>query len=335
MSPGERLTRIAARAPVPAVAVAVFDRDRVLASVVHGIADLTTGRPAAEDCWWDLASLTKVLVTLPEVLDHVPLDRPLETLWPRAAGLPVGRATAADLLSYRAGLPATVPFFKTLSGRDTIVDAALRTPLSAPGPVYSDLGSIILGALVEERTGTPLPELARRRTGLRMGGRFAPAVATERCPWRGRLVVGEVHDENAAAMGGVAGHAGAFGTLALVTAAAQDWLAGRTGSPAAHDCWAAGRTGSPAAHDCWAAGGTGDRYGLGWWLPPTRGLGGPSPGADSYGLSGFVGNRIWLEPSRGYGVVVLSNRVHPARGDRGPFNAWCDTLLTALPRLVG
>ncbi|MGI5242593.1 serine hydrolase domain-containing protein [Dactylosporangium sp. CA-139066] len=306
------VTGRARRAPMPAVAVAVFDRERVLAEVVHGVADLTTGRPATADCWWDLASLTKVLVTLPEVLSlAVRRDAPIAQLWPRAAGRPAGRATIDDLLAHRSGLPPDAPFYRTRRGA-AIVDAALDTAPSRAEAAYSDLGYIILGALVEDLTGASLPALAARRTGLRFatGAPLEPAVATERCPWRGRLIVGEVHDENASAMGGAAGHAGAFGTLALVTAAARPLL------------------GPPPP--CLAENGAGERFAAGWWLYPTRGIGGPRAGADGFGASGFVGNRIWFEPARGYGVVVLSNRVHPVRGDRAPFAAWTADLLAAI-----
>ncbi|WP_433044572.1 serine hydrolase domain-containing protein [Dactylosporangium sp. CS-033363] len=298
------LDDLAARAPVPAVAIAVFDRSAVRASVVHGIADLTTGRPATRDCWWDLASLTKVLVTLPAVLAlGLPRDRPIGELWPRAAGRAAGRATLDDLLAHRAGLPATARFYATLRG-PAIVDAALDTAPGEPGPVYSDLGYIILGALVEDLTGRELDG-----AGLTLGGPVAPAVATEDCPWRGRLVSGEVHDENASAMGGHGGHAGAFGTLDLVTAAAQ-------------------RAFGPAP-ECLAENAAGERFAAGWWLHPARGIGGRGAGTDGYGASGFVGNRLWFEPSRGYGLLVLSNRVHPRRGDRAPFSAWCDELFAA------
>jgi CubicO group peptidase (beta-lactamase class C family) len=85
-----------------------------------------------------------------------------------------------------------------------------------------------------------------------------------------------------------------------------------------------------AARRCWSTGPGDVRFGLGWWLPPTGGLGGPAAGPDGYGASGFVGNRLWFEPGRGYGVLVLSNRIHPARGDRAPFAAWCDRLMAAV-----
>ena len=312
-------------APMPAVGVSVFRAGELLAEQVTGIADLSTGRPAGADDWWDLASLTKVLVTLPEVLaladrSRLRLDEPLATCWPRAEGRPVGALSAADLLSHRAGLPASVEFFRSMSGPAEIVDAALTLPAGRADAVYSDVGFILLGALVQDLTGTPLPTLAERRSGLRMGRAPGPAVATERCPWRGRLIVGEVHDENAAAMGGAAGHAGGFGTLRLVTAAAQAWLGDRVVSAEAHR----------SARRCWSTDRAGGRFGLGWWLTPTRGLGGPVAGPGGYGCSGFVGNRVWLEPEHGYGVVILSNRIHPVRGDRGPFAAWCDDLLTAV-----
>jgi CubicO group peptidase (beta-lactamase class C family) len=315
-------------APMPAVGVSVFDRERVLVSTVSGVADLTSGRPVEPDDWWDLASLTKVLVTLPEVLSlaadgRLDLDRPLGTVWPAAAGRPVGVATTRQLLAHDAGLPATLPLFRTWAGRDAVVSAALAAELERPpgsGAVYSDIGFLLLGEVVREFAGADLPELAGARTGLRFAPLPGSAVATERCAWRGRLITGEVHDENAAAMGGVAGHAGAFGTLALVTAAARAWFADAVLPAASHR----------AARACWSTNADGERFGLGWWLTPTRGLGGTVAGPRGYGCSGFVGNRIWLEPDRGYGVVVLSNRVHPLRGDREPFAAWCERLLAAL-----
>ncbi len=306
-----------ARVPAPAVAVSVFDAGGVLFECVRGTADLTTGRPAAADDWWDLASLTKVLVTLPEVLaladeGRLDLDEPLDGGW-----------TARQLLSHSSGLPPVVDFYRTLRGRDAILEAVRGiAPQRPPGgaAAYSDLGFLLLGELVRQLRGESLAGLAPRRTGLRFAPLPGPAVATERCPWRGRLISGEVHDENAWAMGGTAGHAGAFGTLGLVTEAARAWFTDAVLSPSLH----------AQARRCWAGNPQGERFGLGWWLTPTRGLGGPSAGPNSYGASGFVGNRVWFEPDRGYGVVVLSNRVHPTRGDRAPFAAWTHELFQRL-----
>ncbi|GAA2363119.1 esterase [Catellatospora methionotrophica] len=319
----DEIRRLMAAAPMPAVAVSVFDRTATRFSEVTGTADRTTGRPVGSDDWWDLASVTKTLVTLPEVLAHLDLDRPLADVWARADGHPVGRATVAQLLSHQAGLPAVRQFFRTAATRDEIVAQAVATPLARePGgeAEYSDLGFLLLGEAVQDHTGVSLDELARRRSGLRFGPVPGSAVATEQCAWRGRLVVGEVHDENAYAMGGVAGQAGGFGTLAQVTAAAQSWLAGTVLPAHLHR----------AATRCWAENSADERFGLGWWLPPTRGIGGHHAGVDSYGCSGFVGNRIWLEPARDYGVVILSNRVHPSRDHPEPFRDWCATLLDTI-----
>jgi len=317
------LTPLLARAPMPAVGVSVFDRQDLLFSDVHGVADLTTGRPVARADWWDLASLTKTLVTLPEVLARFELDARLSDVWLRAADAPVGDATVRELLSHTAGLPATVPLYRTSRTRADLVSAALGTSLERrPGgeAVYSDLGFLLLGEAVAEQAGQSLDSLAQRRSGLRFGPLTEPVAATEYCLWRDRLIVGEVHDENAYAMDGIAGHAGAFGTLELVTEAARAWFADRVLPEESH------RT----ARSCQATNAVGERFGLGWWLTPTRGLGGPAAGSNSYGCSGFVGHRIWFEPDRGYGVVILSNRIHPYRDTREPFAAWCSQLLAAL-----
>lgn len=316
----DEIRHLMAAAPMPAVAVSVFDRKATRFSAATGTADLTTGRPIGPHDWWDLASVTKTLVTLPEVLAHLDLDSPLADAWSPARGHPVGRATVAQLLSHQAGLPAVRQFFRTATTRNEILAQAVATPLvrePGSGAEYSDLGFLLLGEAVQDHTGLSLADLAQRRSGLSFGPAPGPAVATELCAWRGRLVVGEAHDENAYAMGGIAGQAGAFGTLAQVTAAAQAWLAGTVLPAHLHR----------AATRCWAQNTSDERFGLGWWLPPTRGIGGPSAGPDSFGCSGFVGNRIWLEPARDYGVVVLSNRVHPSREHPELFREWCATLL--------
>ncbi|MEV4518011.1 serine hydrolase domain-containing protein [Dactylosporangium sp. NPDC049525] len=319
----DRTAALMEQAPVPAAGLSVFDRSGMLFRHVRGIADLITGRAVTADDWWDLASLTKVLVTLPRVLSlcdagRLDLDRPLGEQWDRAAGSPVGAASVRQLLAHNGGVRPIVEFFRFAQGRDAIVDAALATPLDRPpggAAAYSDLGYLLLGELVRELE-VPIPS-----PGLRYAPLPGPAVATEQCRWRGRLISGEVHDENAWAMGGQSGHAGAFGTLDLVTAAARAWLADEVVSPALHE----------QARQQWAGNSHGERFGLGWWLNPTRDVAGPSAGPHSYGATGFVGNRVWFEPDRGYGVVLLSNRVHPVRdGDLGPFRAWTHRLFAAI-----
>jgi hypothetical protein len=109
-----------------------------------------------------------------------------------------------------------------------------------------------------------------------MGRARGPCAATEDCQWRHRLIDGEVRDENAWAMGGVAGHAGAFGALHLVSSAARAWLAARVVSAGLH----------AAAQSCSSVGADTGRFGLGWWLTPMRQLGGPDAGVDGSGSSG-------------------------------------------------
>jgi CubicO group peptidase (beta-lactamase class C family) len=319
----DRTSALLEQAPVPAAALSVLDRGGVLFRQVRGVADLTTGRPATAEDWWDLASLTKVLITLPQVLrlcdaGRLDLDRPLGEQWARAAGSPVGAATVRQVLAHNAGLRPIVEFFRFARGREAVVDAALANPLERPpggAAAYNDQGYLLLGELARELE-VPVPA-----QGLRYAPLPGPAVATEQCPLRRRLISGEVHDENAWAMGGRSGHAGAFGTLDQVSAAARAWLADEVVSPALHE----------QARRCWASNGDGERFGLGWWLTPTRDVAGPSAGPRSYGATGFVGNRVWFEPDRGYGVVLLSNRIHPTRGGDVPgFKAWTHRLFTAI-----
>ena len=314
---------------MPGVAVAVFDvADRGI-TVARGLADATLDEPLTLDHVWDLASLTKTLVTLPEVLaladdGVIDLDVPLDRRWPRSVGSVVGTATPADLLSYRAGLPASGDFFHAEGlSRDDRVALVLATERVRPArtdAVYSDIGLIALGEMVRDLREEGLSDLARRRSGLEFRQKQGPFVATEICPWRGRLIKGEVHDENAAALEGVAGHAGAFGTLSQVVDAVRAWWRCEVVSPSSHQRAMLQHSVSPE----------GERYGLAWRLAGPVGLGGSMPGPDGWGISGFVGHRVWVEPRRGYGVVILSNRIHPHRGDRGPFDRWCVALLDDL-----
>jgi CubicO group peptidase (beta-lactamase class C family) len=318
--------------PMPGCALAVLLREGPDVVEFAGVEALPAGEPVDAGTWWDLASLTKVLVTLPEVLaladdGLLDLQIPLGRQWHRLQDRALGTATPADLLSFRAGLPAWLPFHERAGTPAEALEAVLSTsPLRPPGgkAEYSDIGFAVLGQVVQDLRDQPLSELARRRSGLVFGPIGGHVAATERCGWRGRLLRGEVHDENAAALGGVAGHAGAFGTCTQVVGEVRRWA----WDPARHP-W------RDRATRLWSVGDDGGRYGLGWWLPPTRDLGGSRPGPDSFGASGFTGNRIWVEPARGYAVVVLSNRVHPERGDREPFQRWCSGLLDELGDALG
>ncbi|MGH7232923.1 MAG: serine hydrolase domain-containing protein, partial [Nitrospiraceae bacterium] len=185
--------------------------------------------------------------------------------------------------------------------------------------LYSDLGFILLGLLVERLTGRSLAAFCRERVydpiGVRslrfMNGRndeepMALVAATEDDPWRGRILQAEVHDENAYALGGVAGHAGLFGTATGVAAITGLWLEncrGKTGFllPDLVRRFVS-RQATP-----------GSSWGLGWDTPSPPSSSGRHFSSRAFGHLGFTGTSIWIDPRCDLEVVLLSNRVHPTR----------------------
>ncbi|MFC4638330.1 serine hydrolase domain-containing protein [Deinococcus hohokamensis] len=304
----EELLRAAVAAGLPGAALGVVDSAGRTATFLHGHAALHPA-PEALDAgmWWDLASLTKPLFTARQVLraaeeGRLDLDDPLsahlpDLAWMQGSALP--NRTLRQLLTHTAGLPAWSPLY-TWGDAATIRARLLQEPwtVTEPGEVlYSDLGYLLLGRVLERVYGQPLREFA-----LPDGLTFAPepgrSVATEHCAWRERVLRGETHDENAGALGGVAGHAGLFGTLDGVLAQAGALLRGGWLSEAAQA--AATRTHAPGrtlafvqAQPAWSGGAL------------------ASPGA--YGHTGFTGTGLWVDPARGLAWVLLTNRVHPSR----------------------
>ncbi|PYE54149.1 serine hydrolase domain-containing protein [Deinococcus yavapaiensis] len=298
--------------PMPAVAAAVVTPNGILREEYLGVASLDTNELLTANHAFDLASLTKVLVTLPEVLrllerGRLSLQDPLSLHLPEAGWMvepSVGTAKIAHLLAHTSGLPAWAPLYTHPTDRATLLARVLQTPLeAAPGErlLYSDLGFMLLGLLTERLTGRALDELAEER-GFVTYRPSGPTVATERCPWRGRVLNGEVHDENAYALGGVSGHAGAFGTLRDVARAAQAWLTDLVSEP----------TRSLVARP-WSHEANGCPRGLGWILGHPTCSGGDLASPQAFGHTGFTGTSVWIEPQRGYAVVLLTNRVHPTR----------------------
>lgn len=247
--------------------------------------------------------MTKVLATRPALLDladngMIDLDIPLGLQWDRAAGTPVGAATPAELMSYRGGFPSQIDLrtFQAATPEGLIEAVLAIEPVTdSAQSVYSDVGFLALGMAVADLGGSPLDVAVSRRGPLRFVRQGqplpGPAVATENCPWRRRLVVGTVHDENAHLLGGVAGHAGAFGTIGGVA----EVVAGVLCNP-------------------------GNRLGLGW----------RSLGDKKFGATGFVGNVIRFAPQADRAVAILTNRVHPVRKDRTVFNEWVKEVAAAV-----
>ena len=164
-------------------------------------------------------------------------------------------------------------------------------------PVYSDVNFILLGIAVERITGKPLSAWPLG-PGLSYGPPPGPAVATEFCTWRNRILKGEVHDENAAALGGAPGHAGLFGTVDGVLGFARALMAGEVLSPASMRLI---RT-SQFHHRT-----------HGWELPYGGWSGGEACSRSTIGHTGFTGTGLWVDFERGMAWTLLTNRVHPTR----------------------
>jgi CubicO group peptidase (beta-lactamase class C family) len=273
--------------------------------------DAAASRPMTADTVFDLASLTKVVATTPCLLrlaawGEVGLDEPVRRYLPGFTGK--DQVTARHLLSHTSGLPSQRRYYRHLHDPAAIRAAALAEPLAAqPGTVfcYSDAGFIVLGELAAAVAGCGLDQLVQDLVcaplGL-AGTRYLPP-ATDRIaatePADGVAKVGVVHDENAAALGGVAGHAGLFGTAADLAHYAATWVQGD---------WPA------EALRCQTEG-LGGRRGLGWGLRgdpwDNMGDGWPASGA---GHTGFTGTSLSIDPASGLWAVLLTNAVHFGRG---------------------
>lgn len=288
---------------------------------------------------FDLASLTKPLATTALAMrlvadGRLDLEAPLSRYWPELVGRPLAEVTPTLLLAHCSGLPAWFPFYELIRARDLSFAAArrfvlqqvLRTPLeSAPGTraVYSDLGFIVLGALLERLGGARLHVLAKRELYRPLGLTHTcfvdlalplarrpklPFVPTERCPWRGERLCGTVHDDNTHTLGGVAGHAGLFASAYDVHILARELVAAEAGERSIFErdvvrhFWRA----RPLRSASWA---------LGWDRPAADGKGsaGRLASPRCVGHLGFTGTSLWIDLSRRAWVVFLSNRVHAGR----------------------
>lgn len=278
---------------------------------------------------YDLASLTKVValttVTMFAVADgRVRLDDPVQRYLPEFQGPGKARVTVRHLLTHSSGLPAHRALWREAAGRDSAFALVARTPLDTlPGVrmVYSDLGAILLTRIVERSYGQPIDQLFRRLVAKPLGlasTRYLPprswldrVAPTERDPWRGRLVHGEVHDENAAFLGGVSGHAGLFSNAAdLLTFG--EWLLGRKKPSLARP----GPTLDTAVVQAFTHRQDlvpGSSRALGWDTPSSGSSAGTRLSSESFGHTGFTGTSIWIDPTRDLVVVLLSNRVNPTR----------------------
>lgn len=295
--------------------------------------------PVSNTTAFDLASLTKPLATT-LLLAAMKKEKKLEFSQPVAVffkKVPDDKEaiTIRQLLSHSSGLPAHRPFYEGLQKKEDgtarqhemerliLAEPLLYTPGSRS--IYSDLGFLLLGFLVEKQSGKKIDDLFRERItdplGLsekiffnRIGQiRAASYAATENCPWRGRVLSGEVSDENCFALGGVAGHAGLFGSidgvLALVETIHDAWQGESTHPAIAGNDLKMLLTRQAVPGSTWA---------LGFDTPSARNSSSGLYFSDaSVGHLGFTGTSFWIDPVRHLCVVLLTNRVHPSRENPG------------------
>ena len=279
--------------------------------------------PATIDTVFDLASLTKALATTTLVMQAVDagalrLDDTVGRWLDEWRGADRSTVTVADLLEHAGGLTTHLSFFRDHQGRAEFQHTICTLPLEYPPrsrSVYSDLGFVLLGFLVADATGVgidhQLDQLARR---LSLGDmRYRPPAAwrhrtapTEVDRWRGRLLRGEVHDENGWALGGVAGHTGLFGTAPAVGRFARALLETLDGAM---------RLATPATLARFLQPSTvpASSRALGWDTMLVTSSCGHRLSPDAIGHTGFTGTSLWIDPQQNLYVVLLTNRVYPTR----------------------
>jgi beta-N-acetylhexosaminidase len=285
---------------------------------------------------YDMASLTKVIVTTTSVMilvqqKRLDLDTPVARYLPEWSAAeksdpdPTWRArvTIRNLLLHDSGLPAHRDFYKQARGYDAVLAGVLAEPLvHQPGTQveYSDLGFILLGEIVQRLTGVTLDEYAEQHIFAPLGmntSQFKPprkawaAIApTENdLDFRKRLMQGEVHDENAWAMGGVSGHAGLFSTAGDTAIFAQMTLNG--GIYAHHRVLTRATIQEFTARQ--AIGDSARK--LGWDAVTQPSSSGHYFSSNSFGHTGFTGTSLWIDPDRDLFVILLTNRVNPTRAN--------------------
>jgi beta-N-acetylhexosaminidase len=291
------------------------------------------GAPAVKaDTIYDLASLTKVIVTTTAaaiLVDEGRLDvmRPVSAFVPTFRGGTKDRVTVENLLTHSSGLDWWMPLYAGGQDREAMLKRIVASELKyEPGTksVYSDLGELLLGEVVQRVAGEPLDSFGRRRILDPLGMKdtlFRPPrellqriAPTERFPdeprdnpRHGKLVHGEVHDENAYALGGVAAHAGLFGTAPDLARFAQMLL---NGGVYDHQRIVARPTLERFTRRAAVPGST---RAWGWDTPGDNNSAGSLLSAHAFGHTGFTGTSMWIDPDRKLFIILLTNRVHPTR----------------------
>jgi CubicO group peptidase (beta-lactamase class C family) len=313
----------------PGAVVVIGRRDSIMYARGYGRFTWSPASPVPDpdSTLWDVASITKVVSTASIAMRLVDrgkldLDAPVRRYLPRFSGSLKNDVTVRMLLDHTSGLKSYVPFYlKAHGSRARAVSLLYAQPLvRAPGDSaeYSDLNALLLGLIDEKVGAAPLDQLARRevfeplrltqtmyRPPVRLKRRIAPSGI-----WRGQPVPGDVNDQNAVAMGGVAGHAGVFSTGMDLARYAQVWLRDGLGPT--------GQWVSPETVRRFLVKGprSGSRL-LGWDTPEAKpdepSVFGSLVSDGSYGHTGFTGTELWVDPARDLFLVFLTNRAFDPR----------------------
>ena len=337
----------------PGAVLQVQADNQAVFNQAYGSADLFCGRTMTVDTFFDLASLTKPLATVLGVMLLVQrgvldLDQLCGDILPDAPGSDKAGITVRQLLNHSSGLPPWRPYFLRLRNMpmgirmETMRRWVLTEPLTAkPGQRsdYSDLGFMLLQWIVETVSGKALDQLVEKEIYSPLGiddlffkdststdthkGAYA---ATQLCPWRNKLMVGQVDDDNAYVTGGVGGHAGLFGTADAVCRLLQMLLDADGGDYGLFSPKLV-RTFFEAPQD--------QRWALGFDTPsPLGSSAGHYFPSQSVGHLGFTGTSFWMHRAKGIIVVLLTNRVHPWRFNPG-IKAFRPQLHDAVMRALG
>jgi CubicO group peptidase (beta-lactamase class C family) len=309
------------------IAIAVGRWGRLVHLRGYGAIDWAPGSPAVTDSTlFDLASITKVVATttaaaMLEERGALDLDQRIAWYLPGIADTAKQRITVRQVLTHRAGFEAFAPLYREFRGREQYLRQIDARPLRYPTgtrTIYSDWDLVLAGLLVERLTGQPLDAwtaehvfapLGMRDTRFRPDASLRPRVAaTEVDSARGHIW-GEVHDPNAWAMGGVAGHAGLFGSARDLAVFAQMLLNGGE--------YGGVRILRPETVARWTTPGYArSSRALGWDTPSRNSSAGRFFGPRSFGHTGYTGTSIWVDPERGLFVVLLTNRVNPTAANQ-------------------
>lgn len=324
-------TQVDSAFPGAVVAVGRHGRLALLASVGHYAAN--DPRPLGPGTIYDLASLTKVIALTSECIllvdrGKMDLDAPVQRYLPEFVGPMKDQVTIRHLLTHSAGLAADLPLWDSTRTRAKALAMVDTSPLlSPPGTqfVYSDLSAIVLMQVVERITGQSFDKVLEQDVfgPLDMlSTRFVPPKAWRHhiAPtevdtfFRHRLLIGEVHDESAARLGGVSGNAGLFSNARDLAQFASWLLAARAGrlTPGSRPGVSAEVVRNFTTKQDIPPGSS---RALGWDTPSGRSSGGSAPPPDAFGHTGYTGTSIWLYPTQDMFIILLTNRVNPTRSN--------------------